>query len=129
MNKDVLFSSKTDLWETPQDFFDMLDAEFGFTLDAAADAQNHKCPRYYTREQDGLKQPWTGTVWSDQHSADGGSSFGCCGFGSMCDYCDDNTYGRPCVRSLNAMIREKRLKIDYEKTGYVEAWEGILDNG
>lgn len=24
MNKDVLFSSKTDLWETPQDFFDML---------------------------------------------------------------------------------------------------------
>ena len=47
----------------------------------------------------------------------------------MCDYCEDNTYGRPCVRSLNAMIREKRLKIDYEKTGYVEAWEGILDNG
>ena len=37
--------------------------------------------------------------------------------------------GRPCVRSLNAMIREKRLKIDYEKTGYVEAWEGILNNG
>lgn len=60
MNKDVLFSSKTDLWETPQDFFDMLDAEFGFTLDAAADAQNHKCPCYYTREQDGLKQPWPG---------------------------------------------------------------------
>lgn len=63
MNKDVLFSSKTDSWETPQDFFDMLDAEFGFTLDAAADARNHKCPRYYTREQDGLKQPWPGTVW------------------------------------------------------------------
>lgn len=63
MNKDVLFSSKTDLRETPQDFFDMLDAEFGFTLDAAADAQNHKCPCYYTREQDGLKQPWPGTVW------------------------------------------------------------------
>ena len=67
--------------------------------------------------------------WSNRHSADGDSSFGCCGFGSMCDYCDDNSYGRPCVRALNAMIREKRLKIDYEKTGYVEAWEGILDNG
>lgn len=64
--------------------------------------------------------------WSNRQSADCSSSFGCCGFGSMCDYCDDNTYGRPCVRSLNAMIREKRLKIDYEKTGYVEAWEGIL---
>lgn len=67
--------------------------------------------------------------WSNRHSADGGSSFGCCGFGSMCDYCEDNSYGRPCVRSLNAMIREKRLKIDYEKTGYEEVWEGIFDNG
>ena len=67
--------------------------------------------------------------WCDRHSADGCSSFGSCGFGSMCDYCDDNSYGRPCVRALNAMIREKRLKIDYEKAGYVEAWEGILDNG
>lgn len=67
--------------------------------------------------------------WSDRHSADGGSSFGCCGFGSMCDYCEDNSYGRPCVRSLNAMIREKRLKIDYEKTCYEEVWEGIFDNG
>ena len=27
------------------------------------------------------------------------------------------------------MIREKRLKIDYEKTGYEEVWEGIFDNG
>ena len=78
-----------------------------------------------------LKRKWENGFqrWSDRHSADGGSSFGCCGFGSMCDYCDDNTYGRPCVRALNAMIREKRLKIDYEKTSYVEAWEGILGNG
>jgi len=27
------------------------------------------------------------------------------------------------------MIREKRLKIDYEKTGYEEVWDGIFDNG
>ena len=47
----------------------------------------------------------------------------------MCDYCEDNSYGRPCVRSLNAMIREKRLKIDYEKIGYEEVWEGIFENG
>ena len=67
--------------------------------------------------------------WSNRHSADGGSSFGCCGFGSMCDYCEDNSYGRSCVRALNAMIREKRLKIDYEKTGYEEVWEGIFDDG
>lgn len=30
MNTDVMFSSKTDMWATPQDFFDLLNAEFGF---------------------------------------------------------------------------------------------------
>ena len=33
MNTDVMFSSKTDDWATPQDFFDELNREFGFTLD------------------------------------------------------------------------------------------------
>lgn len=58
-----MFTSKTDLWETPQDFFDRLDKEFGFTLDVCALPGNAKCKRYYTPEQDGLKQPWTGVVW------------------------------------------------------------------
>ena len=57
---DVLFSSKTDDWETPQDFFDALNAEFQFTLDPCADANNHKCKRFFTKEDDGLSQPWGG---------------------------------------------------------------------
>lgn len=32
MNTNVMFSSATDLWATPQDFFDKLNAEFHFTL-------------------------------------------------------------------------------------------------
>ena len=63
MNTDVIFSSKTDLWETPQEFFDELDTEFHFSLDACALPENAKCARYYTPEQDGLSQPWTGVVW------------------------------------------------------------------
>ena len=63
MNTDVMFSSKTDLWETPQTFFDKLNQEFGFTLDACAVPDNAKCERYYTPEQDGLSQPWDGVVW------------------------------------------------------------------
>ena len=63
MNTDVMFSSKTDLWETPQTFFDELNQEFGFTLDACAVPDNAKCERYYTPEQDGLSQPWDGVVW------------------------------------------------------------------
>lgn len=63
MNSDVMFSSKTDLWETPQDFFDKLNDEFHFTLDACATAENSKCERFYTKEQDSLAQPWDGVVW------------------------------------------------------------------
>ena len=63
MNKEVMFSSKTDLWGTPQDLFDKLDAEFHFDLDVCAMPENAKCEQYYTPEQDGLVQEWTGTCW------------------------------------------------------------------
>jgi len=59
-NIDVMFSSKTDKWSTPIDFFRELDAEFHFDLDPCADSQNHKCERYFTEEQNGLLQDWGG---------------------------------------------------------------------
>ena len=62
MNTDVMFSSKTDLWSTPQDLFDELDKEFHFTLDPCADENNHKCKKYYTKEQDGLSKCWRGEI-------------------------------------------------------------------
>lgn len=63
MVNDVMFSSKTGLWETPQWLFERLNDEFGFTLDACALPENAKCARYYTPAHDGLKQPWDGVVW------------------------------------------------------------------
>ena len=63
MNTELMFSSKTDLWETPKDLFDKLNNEFHFTLDVCATPENAKCEEFYTKEQDGLKQPWKGTVW------------------------------------------------------------------
>ena len=57
---DVHFSSKTDLWATPQNFFDRLDSEFNFTLDPCSDGNNNKCKRYFTKEDDGLVQDWSG---------------------------------------------------------------------
>jgi len=59
--KHVLFTSNSDIWETPQNVFDELDKEFKFTLDPCADENNHKCSRYYTEEQDGLQQDWGGS--------------------------------------------------------------------
>jgi phage N-6-adenine-methyltransferase len=58
MNTDLMFSSATDQWATPQDFFDKLNDEFHFTLDVAADETNHKCEKYYDKQMDGLSQPW-----------------------------------------------------------------------
>lgn len=63
MNTDVMFSSKTDMWATPQSFFDELDSEFHFNLDVCATPANTKCAAYYTKEIDGLKQPWYGVCW------------------------------------------------------------------
>lgn len=60
MNKELMFSSKTDQWATPQDFFERLDKEFGFNLDPCADETNHKCDTYFDKSQDGLKQNWEG---------------------------------------------------------------------
>ena len=56
----VMFSSKTDDWATPQDFFDNLNEEFHFTLDPCCTEDNAKCEKHYTKEQDGLAQDWTG---------------------------------------------------------------------
>lgn len=59
-NLDVMYSSKTDQWATPKEFFDELNAEFEFDLDPCADESNHKCEKYFTREQNGLLQEWGG---------------------------------------------------------------------
>lgn len=60
----VHFSSATDQWSTPPDFFKKAEAEFGpFDLDPAADATNAKAPQFYTKEQNGLGQDWFGRVW------------------------------------------------------------------
>ena len=56
----ALFSSATEEWATPDDFFRALDAEFHFTLDPCSTDANAKCAKHYTKEQDGLAQDWTG---------------------------------------------------------------------
>ena len=50
-------------WATRQKFFDKVDAEFHFDLDVCAVAATTKCPRFFTPDDDGLAQQWTGTVW------------------------------------------------------------------
>lgn len=59
----VLFSSARSDWETPPELYAALNTEFRFDLDAAASPDNAKCPRFYSEAEDGLTQPWQGSVW------------------------------------------------------------------
>jgi site-specific DNA-methyltransferase (adenine-specific) len=60
------FSSASEEWHTPPALFRDLNAEFGFTLDAAATAENALCQMFLARgEKDALAptQRWEGVVY------------------------------------------------------------------
>lgn len=60
----VWHRKQSDEWATPRDRLEEWAREFGpFDLDVAADEANAVTPRFYTLVEDGLSQPWTGTVW------------------------------------------------------------------
>jgi site-specific DNA-methyltransferase (adenine-specific) len=56
----ALLSSKDMCWCTPLDFFEKLDREFHFNLDAAATDKSAKCADYFTPADDGLSKDWGG---------------------------------------------------------------------
>jgi len=60
---DTRFKSNTVEWPTPPELYEPLNAEFGFDTDVAATAENAKCANYWTKEQDGLVQPWGRCNW------------------------------------------------------------------
>jgi len=74
----------------------------------------------YAREKrnwENAFQKWSDSQWDDDYT-----SMGKCGYGAICDWCEDNSYGRPCVRALNAMCRDKGISIDYSNRNFEEIW-------
>lgn len=63
MTRPYLQKAKTTEWGTPDWLFDQLNAEFRFTVDAAASLALHRCPRYWTKAENGLHQPW---AWDER---------------------------------------------------------------
>ena len=63
MASSARWGTGTDVWPTPQTFFDTINAEFSFTLDVCALQENTKCTEFYSPEQNGLTQEWRGTCW------------------------------------------------------------------
>ena len=82
------------------------------------------------KKKQAAKRRWENAFqkWSNNHGIEGLTAidytldYGCCGYGSMCDWCTDNSYGRPCVRALNSMCREKGIKIDYSDFDFEKIW-------
>lgn len=71
--RDVLFSSskrspEADEWATPDEFYGWADELAlnlygrGFDLDVAATKENTKCVEFFTKEDDALKQDWSGRI-------------------------------------------------------------------
>lgn len=60
---EAMHSSRSVEWSTDPAVFAELNAEFGFDLDPCATPDNAKCSRFFTREDDGLGQQWTGRVF------------------------------------------------------------------
>ena len=59
----VHYMSDKHTWETPQEFFDLLNEEFNFEIDLACEKETAKCDKYYTKENDGLDKVWNKVSW------------------------------------------------------------------
>lgn len=59
LNRGML-TSDTEEWETPQPLFDAWHERFRFDVDVCSTHENAKCERHWTKEEDGLKQDWSG---------------------------------------------------------------------
>lgn len=83
------------------------------------------------RRVDNQRRRWENGFqrWSDKaHTDEPTTHYGKCGYGVMCDCCEDNSFGRPCVRALNAMCRDSLITIDYAKMSYEDVWDGRFGN-
>lgn len=57
-----LYTSKTDLWSTPQDLYDKLNNKHYFTLDPCCISENQKCDEGFPKDKgyNGLEESWDG---------------------------------------------------------------------
>lgn len=62
-NMNIHFSSATEMWATPQEFFDKYNELYKFETDVCASPENAKCEQYFTEQDNGLEQTWEGSCW------------------------------------------------------------------
>jgi len=60
----------TDVRSTPIGIFSDLNDEFDFNVYVCAIAENAKCDRFFSPNEDGLKQEWSGRIWCNPPYSD-----------------------------------------------------------
>jgi len=68
------FKTENQKWETPQEFFDLLNKEFNFNFDLSADKENKKCDKYFNEKDDALSKEWSGMCWLNPPYGGGGKN-------------------------------------------------------
>ena len=63
MNTKVHFSSVSNEWETPKEFFKKYDDIYNFDIDVCANELNHLCKKYYSESNSALEKDWIGNCW------------------------------------------------------------------
>jgi len=61
--KNGRFNSKKQDWITPNNIYFLLDQEFKFDIDLAADENNSKCGVFFDEKKDAMSQSWAGIGW------------------------------------------------------------------
>lgn len=59
----VMFSSASENWATPRSLLEAVRQEYALELDVCASPENTACPRFFTKAQNGLAQPWREVCW------------------------------------------------------------------
>jgi phage N-6-adenine-methyltransferase len=119
----VHFSSKTDLWSTPQDFFDELNAEFNFTLDVCATAENAKCRWYYGTGTDALWPDGLQVEWCEV--AEGGAAWMNPPYGNPEHPCRKNCNKKKCEKRGTHCFKYVPGIIDWVKKAVEEQAKGV----
>lgn len=111
---EVHFSSERSDWATPWSFFEKLNAEFNFDIDVCATAENRKCDKYYSPEQDGLRQYWTGVCWMNPP------------YGNPKYPCKPNCKKKACVKRGYHIHKYVPGIIDWMKKAYQSSLDGAM---
>jgi site-specific DNA-methyltransferase (adenine-specific) len=110
-----MFSSEDNSWETPPELFKIYDDQYHFTLDVCATPENTKCEKYFTIEDDGLKQNWSNDIcWMNPP------------YSEPEQLCKPNCKKKRCEKRGYHLDKYEPGQVDWVKKAYEESCKGTV---